>query len=222
MTSLSRSASIILRPPINDYEDSELLSEVSFDNDSTTQSVPRVPFLVKSREGYDMPASLYRVEHPAPGNPVLIFSHGNGQNQRGAFWIMPVDDYLKLGISVCLFDFAGCGKGNAPLITMGFREKGELGSVVDYMKSNFGFQKVILWGFSMGAFTTFLTLAERSDISVAVCDATLDTVGNFLRRFTNSKEYDDTREEILQKGGFDIELVDAVAVATRVTTPVTN
>jgi pimeloyl-ACP methyl ester carboxylesterase len=221
LNQLSADARIILRPYITDYEDDVLPSELSFGEQPNEQSVPRIPFLVKSREGFDMPASLYRVQNPMPENPVLIFSHGNAMNQNDSIGFVEASSLLKLGISICVFDFAGCGKGTAPLITMGWREKDELGSVIDYVKSTFGFRKVILWGLSMGAFTTFLTVSERSDIVCAICDSTYDTIGNFLRTFIQSESrYEDARQAVLKHGGFDIDAVDAVAVASRVTIPI--
>jgi fermentation-respiration switch protein FrsA (DUF1100 family) len=73
----------------------------------------------------------------------------------------------------------------------------------------------------MGAFSTFLTLAQRNDVAVAVCDSTYDSIAGFMQlHYRDPWDYSRARTRILKEAGFDVALVDAVAVAPQVTTPV--
>ena len=133
---------------------------------------------------------------------------------------MDFTPFVESGISVCVFDFGGCGMAREEFITMGYREKDELGCVIDFLKNTYGFKQIILYGLSMGAFTTALVMSERDDITCGIIDAAYSSVGDFLKRFVSQTEYQDVREYIQEKMGFDIEKVDAVEAAKNITAPV--
>jgi len=205
---------LILRPPRARYRAGDVDLELA-------GSAPIHEFTVATRTGCAMPAAVYRAARPAPGNPVVVFSHGNGQNQLCVHGYADTERLIALGISVCSFDFAGCGNGTEPLITMGWREKDELGNVIDAVKA-LGFGRVVLWGLSIGAFTTVLTLAERDDVACAVVDSAYSSIGSCLRHWKNGnvEVCEQARGRIREDAGFDIDAVDAVAVAPRITAPV--
>jgi hypothetical protein len=54
------------------------------------------------------------------------------------------------------FDFAGCGKGSAEYITLGYREKDDVKVVVDYLTKIEKIDSIILWGRSMCDATAYL------------------------------------------------------------------
>jgi pimeloyl-ACP methyl ester carboxylesterase len=213
---------MIVRPPRSEYEDSQVPESLTGGEDGNGPKAPRTAFIVKSPEGYDIPGSFYEAENAAPGKPTIIFSHGNAMDQTATFGFLPAETYVALGISICAFDFAGCGRGTSPIITMGFREKGEIGAVIDHLKAKFGVSRIILWGLSMGAFSTFLALAQRTDVTVAVCDSTYDSIAGFMKFHypRSAAAYAEARQKIQEQANFDVETVDAVAVAPQVTTPV--
>lgn len=204
----------IIRPCRDEYGRSELIDVCPVGD---AKSV-REDVVVLNPNGKKMFGSLYRAPNPSPSNPVLIFSHGNGQNQLMGPMMMPLPRVLAAGISFFSFDFAGCGNGEEPLITMGIREKDELGCVINHLKT-LGFQTIALWGLSMGGFTTVLTTSERDDITVAVIDSAYQSIPEFLKFHMNPivfrVEYQGIRERVQQEGGFDIEQCDGLkAVAT--------
>jgi alpha-beta hydrolase superfamily lysophospholipase len=66
-----------------------------------------------------------------------------------------------------------------------------------------------------------MTLAERSDISAAIVDSTYSSIGRVLRSWVGDEAvYQGARENIQEEAGFDIEELDALAVAPNVMTPV--
>lgn len=209
----------ITRPARNEYDRSDLIDVFPVGD---AKSV-REDVIVLNPNGKKMFGSLYRAPNPSPSNPVLIFSHGNGQNQLFGPMMMPWDRVLAAGISFFSFDFAGCGNGEEPLITMGIREKDELGCVIDHLKT-LGFQTIALWGLSMGGFTTILTTSEREDVTVAVVDSAYQSIPQFLKFHMSpdvfGKEYQSIRERVQQEGGFDIEQCDGLKAVATIKIPV--
>ena len=63
---------------------------------------------------------------------------------------------LPLGVDLFAFDFSGCGNSEGDWVTLGWKEKEDLHSVLQYLESEGKTSKVILWGRSMGASTVLL------------------------------------------------------------------
>jgi pimeloyl-ACP methyl ester carboxylesterase len=205
------------------HRDSCLPDDIEFDGGT----VPRIPFVVKSPNGCDMPASLFQVPNQLPGNPVVVFAHGNAMNQsQGWGWGCGAwPDLFPLGISCCFFDFAGCGNGTDRFVTMGIREKDELGAVLDHLRARFGCERLALWGLSMGGIAAMALVPERRDIAAAVIDEPPLSAAAHLRaiiaaKFGDAPLYDDARERIREMAGVDVEAIDLAALAPAVTVPI--
>lgn len=205
-------AKIIIRPPRSEYRDEDF-TDIEVNGKGTG-----IKISVANPNKVEMPGTLFMAPTPAPGNPVLIFSHGNAMNQYDSLDFMDFTVFVESGISVCVFDFGGCGMAKEEFITMGYREKDELGCVIDFLKSTYGFNQIILYGLSMGGFTTTLTMSERSDVTCGIVDCAYSSVGDFLKQRT--AKYQAAREYIQEKMGFDIETVDAVEASKKITAPV--
>lgn len=212
-------ANLIIRPVRDIYDPETEISPMPFQGE---QEVDPIKLEIPNPNSIIMPGTLYKAPEPAQDNPVLIFSHGNAMSQTSVDFV-GCQKYLGAGISVCGFDFGGCGNAKEELITMGYREKDELSCVIDYLKKNYGFGKIILYGLSMGAFTTVLTMSERNDICCGIIDSAYTSVSEILKYWLGSDDaylYEDTRKYIQERAGFDIEQVDAVRVAPKITAPV--
>ena len=210
-------AMLYLRPLRVKYDVSSLIPEFELENGDVC---PREDFVVKNLNGKDMPASVFRPKIPAAGAPVCIFAHGNAMNQGDSMSITPVDWLLEHGIAFCAFDFAGCGNGGEEYLGLGFREKSEIGSVVDYVRGHFGFEKVVLWGLSMGAFAAILTLGDRSDIAAAVIDSACTSLHEDLEEEMDKETLAEFRQEMQKRVGCDIYDCDALKIVGKVTIPV--
>lgn len=62
-----------------------------------------------------------------------------------------VEEVIKMGLSFCSFDFAGCGNSQGNSISFGANEKNDVYVVVQELRQKFGIKKIILWGRSMGS-----------------------------------------------------------------------
>ena len=132
-----------IRPARITYDFSSLFAEFELGNGDVCG---RAEIVFKNPNGKDMPGSLFRPKTAAPGFPVCIFTHGNAMNQYDSMNITPIQELLEHGIAFCVFDLAGCGHGGEEFLGLGFREKSEIGCVVDHLKANFGFQTIVLPG----------------------------------------------------------------------------
>lgn len=97
--------------------------------------------------------------------------HGNAGNKlEGA-------QYAELicgqGLNLFTFDFSGCGNSQGEWVTLGWKEKHDLASVLTYLKTEKAIEKVCLWGRSMGAATAIFHMAENKDspVTCAVLDS---------------------------------------------------
>lgn len=205
----------VLRPCRSEYSESSLQKEIALDDGTTC---PRESIVVLNPNGKKMPGSLIRPKEPAPTSPVLIYSHGNAMDQTAGMDWLDVLEILSHGVALCTFDFAGCGNGEEELITMGIREKDELGCVIDHLKANYGFQTVILWGLSMGGSTTILTASERDDIAVAVIDSAYASLYSFLR--TDPATYEEVRKRVQERAGVDINDCDCIKAVSKIHIPI--
>ena len=61
-----------------------------------------------------------------------------------------------MGLEIAFFDFIGCGNSDGDFITLGEEEKYQIQAVIGKLKHNFGIQKFILYGSSMGASSAVL------------------------------------------------------------------
>jgi alpha/beta superfamily hydrolase len=71
------------------------------------------------------------------------------------------------------FDFSSCGNGDGEWVTMDFKEKEDLKTVVDWLESDQNVSGILIWGWSMGAATAIMTIPEikSSKLKGAVLDS---------------------------------------------------
>uniref|UniRef100_UPI0035C7604D CocE/NonD family hydrolase n=1 Tax=Serratia quinivorans TaxID=137545 RepID=UPI0035C7604D len=62
---------------------------------------------------------------------------------------------------MCTFDFSGCGNSEGDWVTLGFKEKDDLKSIIEYLYEHKRVSVVGLWGRSMGATSSLYYLSEN-------------------------------------------------------------
>lgn len=114
--------------------------------------------------------------------PCVIYMHGNASNKMEGLDMWK--DFAKVGINLCTFDFSGCGNSEGDWVTLGFKEKDDLKSVIEYIYENKKVSVIGLWGRSMGATTSILYMSENPGcVNCAVLDSgfcSLDYVFNSM------------------------------------------
>jgi len=102
--------------------------------------------------------------------PCIVYAHGNSGNKLEG--LVYAEKVLPLGINFCAFDFSGCGNSEGQWVTLGYKERNDLKSVVDYLYKNKNVSCVGLWGRSMGAVSSIFYMAENpGSIHCAVLDS---------------------------------------------------
>lgn len=164
---------------------------------------------------------------PPQENACFIFLHSQSANRAEGRFL--VDFLCPHGISVMLFDFGGSGSSSEKYITLGLRESEELKAVVDKLKDEYSYDRIGLWGKSMGAVTALFYGQRSATIDVMVLDSPFDKIESVIYkvadqqssmpRFVISGVMHMIRNTIMKEVGFDIYQVDPSSIAHRVTVP---
>jgi len=83
-----------------------------------------------------------------------------------------MNDLIPMGLDVFTFDFSGCGNSEGKWVTLGYKEKDDLHSVLEYLAEKDTTSKVVLWGRSMGSATA---LMYSKQAPVPICGLVLDS-----------------------------------------------
>lgn len=184
-----------------------------------TLFVPASPQELASQE------SLF--PRPPAESACLVYLHSQSANrQEGHFLI----DYIcPHGISVMLFDFGGSGNSTEKFITLGLRESEELKEVVNTLKNTYSYDRIGLWGKSMGAASAIFYGQRSACVNLMVLDSPFDKIETVITRVArqNSSMPDIVlsgvihmiRNTIRKEVGIDVYKVNPVEVAHRVTVP---
>jgi len=105
-------------------------------------------------------------------NNTVIFSHGFGDSRTS----MPINSLqlakrlTESGYNVLMFDFRNSGKSDGDQTTIGYYEKYDVLSAIQFAKQKKS-TNVALLGWSMGAASSILAGSESKDVSVIIADS---------------------------------------------------
>ena len=80
--------------------------------------------------------------------------HGNAGNQLEG--LKYADAILQNGLSLCVFDFSGCGNSEGEFVTLGHKEVDDLNAIIQKVMEAYKPCGIGLWGRSMGATTALI------------------------------------------------------------------
>ena len=204
----------IIRPPrASNYRPDDLCSPI-FAFNGREYSRKDITLLNKRNNklecSFIQPLKSYRVNKIMP---VVIYLHGNSSNREEGMNQVPL--LLRHHINVFLFDFSGSGLSEGEYITLGYQEKDDLETVVNFLSSYPGVGKIGVWGRSMGAATAMMYLYKDSRIKAAVIDSTFADFNVLAKQLCRKvKAIPDiliyfvmyfVKKTIKEKCGFDIE-----------------
>ncbi|KAL8189442.1 hypothetical protein R6Q57_029008 [Mikania cordata] len=161
--------------------------------------------------------------------PCVIYCHGNSGCRADASEAAII--LLPSNITVFTLDFSGSGLSGGEHVSLGWYEKDDLKSVVDYLRSDGNVSLIGLWGRSMGAVTSLMYGAEDPSIAGMVLDSPfsdlvdlmmelVDTYKIRLPKFTVKFAIQYMRRAILKKAKFDIVELNTIKVAKSSFVPV--
>ncbi|KAM1304531.1 hypothetical protein ACFX1X_022297 [Malus domestica] len=216
----------IIRPPRAEYDPkNDLLDEEFILKGKWYQ---RKDVEVKNGRGDVLKCSHYMpiVSPEEKPLPCVIYCHGNRADASEAAIIL-----LPSNITVFTLDFSGSGISGGDHVTLGWNEKDDLKTVVDYLRADGNVSLIGLWGRSMGAVTSLLYGAEDPSIAGMVLDSPfsdlvdlmmelVDTYKIRLPKFTVKFAIQYMRRAIQKKAKFDIMKLNTIKVASSCFVPV--
>ena len=161
----------IIRPPRDEY----VLYELDFPFNLVENPdfiYIREDYTVLSKRGYLMECSFFRADitKRIPYiRPVVIYLHGNSSSRiEGTKMALFL---LNKGIDLFVFDFPGCGKSEGEYISLGYYEKEDVNTIVDFVEKFPGVGKIGIWGRSMGAATALMYSYQDKRIKAQCIDS---------------------------------------------------
>jgi pimeloyl-ACP methyl ester carboxylesterase len=161
----------IIRPPRDEY----VLYELDFPFNLVENPdfiYIREDYTVLSKRGYLMECSFFRADltKRIPYiRPVVIYLHRNSSSRiEGTKMALFL---LNKGIDLFVFDFPGCGKSEGEYISLGYYEKEDVSSIVDFVEKFPGVGKIGIWGRSMGAATALMYSYQDKRIKAQCIDS---------------------------------------------------
>lgn len=170
-------------------------------------------------------------EGPPPGSaalPCVVYLHGN----CGCRWDgLEILFLLKHGFTLFVYDACGSGHSDGEFVSLGFYERQDLATVLEYLHSQPARVRSIgLWGRSMGAVTSIMYASKDPSIQCIVCDspfASLKTLckdlveqhGSWVPGGVVSLVVKKIRKRISKMAGFDIFDLDCTKYARHCDVP---
>lgn len=130
----------------------------------------------------DIQLSGWVIETSAQAKGVLVLAHGYRGNrlEKNVPALPLTQDLLEEGFHVVLFDFRNSGESEGEKTTVGYEEKHDLISVVQWAKSRYPDLPLGVIGFSMGAATAIEAAEEEPLIEAVVADSPFRDLKDYL------------------------------------------
>lgn len=109
----------------------------------------------------------------------IVYCHGNSGSRLDA--MESVEKLLPVGMSVFAFDFAGCGMSEGDYISLGFYEKDDIASIVNFLRNVTKIRKIGLWGRSMGAVSCLRYASGDPDLFCLILDSAFTNLSQLCR-----------------------------------------
>jgi pimeloyl-ACP methyl ester carboxylesterase len=109
---------------------------------------------------------------PARNGSTLICCHGIHDNRSQ--WVEQAAElHARHGYGALLFDFGGHGQSDPSLVTYGARETEDVAAVVEYLyhRGDVDMQHLGIMGYSLGAITAVLAMAQRPELRCLVIES---------------------------------------------------
>jgi len=167
-------------------------------------------------------------ERPAERMPCVVYLHGNCGSRVDALesvtWLLPA------GITVFSFDFSGSGASDGEHVSLGYYEKQDLLSVVDFLHDQGRTSRIGFWGRSMGAVTAIMYASRDSSVGGIVCDSPFSSLQEIIQdivtgykswipRMAVNLAVRSLRKSILERADFDIYQLDTCEYAKKSDVP---
>ena len=176
----------LIRPPRDIYKDNELGKDKFRMNG---HNYKRTDFSLYNKRKMKLQCSFwepYDEERICTRLPVVIYLPGNSSSRCEAVPLLGF--LLPMNITVFAFDFCGSGRSDGEFISLGYYEKEDVTTVLNYLRYSNKVSTIGLWGRSMGAVTAILCAKEfdkRDIISCIVSDSAFASLSKLIDEFVS-------------------------------------
>ena len=130
----------------------------------------RHDFQIQNKRNFRLECSLWEAK-ATPSSFCVVYLHGNSSSRFESVQLFKY--FSKFDISLCSFDFSGCGLSEGEYISLGWHEKDDVDYVVKYLLKERNIKKIALWGRSMGSSAAIIysSIIKEGSICCLVFDS---------------------------------------------------
>ena len=175
----------VIRPNRDEYKEEDLGPEKFKINHKYYK---RTDFSITNKRGLKLVCSFWEPfdeEREYTRLPCVIYLHGNSSSRCEA--VAEIKYLLPLNITVFAFDFSGCGKSQGEYISLGWYEREDVESVIDYLRKTNKVSTIGLWGRSMGAVTAIMYGDRDPSVAGMVLDSAFASLKELIEELVKSR-----------------------------------
>ncbi|EGR32351.1 hypothetical protein IMG5_086710 [Ichthyophthirius multifiliis] len=164
----------IIRPPRDTYQIEDLGKKYKKQqNQLIKQNKNRQDIDLKNPRGHILKCSYFKSQNQQI-QPCVIYLHGNSSSRFESLDCLKV--LIPRNISLFSFDFSGCGHSQGKYISLGWYEREDVQTVINYLKQTKKVNQISIWGRSMGAVTSLMYADRDPRISGIVSDSAFSSL----------------------------------------------
>ena len=175
----------VIRPNRDDYKEEDLGPDKFQINHKYFK---RTDFSITNKRNLKLMCSFwepYDEEREYVRLPCVVYLHGNSSSRCEA--LAEIKYLLPLNITVFAFDFSGCGKSQGDYISLGWYEREDVESVIEYLRKTNKVSTIGLWGRSMGAVTAIMYGHRDPSIAGMVLDSAFASLKELIEELVKER-----------------------------------
>ena len=175
----------VIRPNRDDYKEEDLGPDKFKINNKYFK---RTDFSLTNKRGLKLMCSFWEPfdeEREYVRLPCVVYLHGNSSSRCEA--VAEIKYLLPLNITVFAFDFSGCGKSQGEYISLGWYEREDVETVIEYLRKTNKVSTIGLWGRSMGAVTAIMYGDRDPSIAGMVLDSAFASLKELIEELVKSR-----------------------------------
>ena len=175
----------VIRPNRDEYKEEDLGPEKFKINHKYYK---RTDFSITNKRSLKLMCSFWEPfdeEREYTRLPCVVYLHGNSSSRCEA--VSEIKYLLPLNITVFAFDFSGCGKSQGEYISLGWYEREDVESVIEYLRKTNKVSTIGLWGRSMGAVTAIMYGDRDPSIAGMVLDSAFASLKELIEELVKDR-----------------------------------